>query len=107
MRKKKSLRNLVLGGLAAVALTVVTATPAFAGSASGYRSCTAPKSVTLSSITPASYGYHQYTASGQVIYIYNPNPGYPFSKQTYGSPTATNWSIWVDAPLTWHAASCI
>jgi hypothetical protein len=97
---------MLTAGAAAAFLVLGVAGPAFAGEASGFRSCPVPKSVTLSSTIQAAYGYHYYAASSDVQYIYNPNPAVAWFKQTYGSPAATNWIIWADGHLAYSNAGC-
>jgi hypothetical protein len=94
-----------LGAVGALILTLSIAPPAFAGYASGYRSCNTPKSVTLTSVFSGSYGYHSY--GGAIQYIYNPDPGMYWSKQTYSAMKAGNWAIYANSPLAYYTASCI
>lgn len=103
---KNRLGVTLTAGAATAFLVLGVAAPAFAADASGYRSCPVPKSVTLSSTIQASYGYHSYAASGDVQYIYNPNPSVAWFKQTYGSPAATNWTIWANGSLPYYNAGC-
>jgi|GEM_PF-5632141 ABC-type sugar transport system substrate-binding protein len=104
--KTKS-RNVLLAAVAVVALTIGTSTPAFAASATGTRSCSAPKSVTLSSVMQGSNGTHSYLANGQTYFFINPNPGVAYFKQTYGAPLSTAWSIYSNGPLNYANAGCI
>lgn len=102
---KLTRRNTVLAAAAALALALVSATPAFAASASGYRSCTSPKSVTLSTVMQGTSGNHYYAVSNQMFNFTNPS-GAAYAKQTYGSPAATNWSVYSSGPLNYYNAGC-
>lgn len=97
-------RNAVLAAIAATALVFASAVPAMAGG--GYRTCPAPKSVAISSVTQGNGGNHAYAASGQVYYIpvHDPNVAYPY--QTYGAPIATYWSVNYGGPIPYENAGC-
>lgn len=104
---KRSARNTVIAAAAAVALTLVTAVPAAAYGTGGYRSCTAPKSVSVTTVTTGSYGNHTYVALNQVFQMTNPNPGVAFAKTTYGAAVATNWTVYSNGPFSYASASCV
>ncbi len=102
---KRFTRNAVLAATAAAALVFASAAPAMAGG--GYRSCTPPKSVTISSVTQGNGGNHAYAASGQTFNIPNHDPNVAYPYQTYGSPFATNWSVNYGGPINYESAGCI
>lgn len=102
-------RNGVIAAAAAVLIVLTTALPAHAVIAKGFRSCVAPKSVSLFSATTGTSMFHTYKASAQSFYSTR-EPGVAnviFNRRTYGAPTSTDWEIYAQDRIWQHSASCV
>jgi hypothetical protein len=73
----------------AFGLVIATGTPASAADATGYRSCTGTRSVTVHG-NQVSNGWHIYYANGEYKNTYAPTTSWRY-QQTWASPQATSW----------------
>ena len=101
--------NATLASVIAVALIFTSASPAMAATASGTRSCAAPKQVTLTTTTRALSASHYYAATGQTFGYGFPNFNVAYVRTSYG-PVSSAYTVTAsgnaNATIDSYSASC-